>query len=61
MSFFKYVSNDCSFETVKAILYITELERDFPLKTVVQNFVKIEPSVSLLHITIILKRNFSPL
>lgn len=56
MSFFNYISNDCNFETVKGILYITKLERDFPLKTFVQNFVKIEAAI-----TITLKRNFSPL
>lgn len=55
MSFFNYISNDCNFETVKAILYITELEQDFPLKTFVQNFDKIEAAI-----TITLKQNFFP-
>lgn len=49
MSFFNYISNDCNFETVKTILYITELERDFPLKTYVQNFVKIEDAITITH------------
>lgn len=55
MSCFNYISNDCNFETVKAILYIAELERDFLLKTFVQNFVKIEATITITH-----KRNFFP-